>query len=153
MSLFDRLFGSSSGKNKPGKGESQPQGVPDRSAVIKKLLKMLNNDPSIRVRFGATDALGNIGDPSAVLPLYQAIYSGRTDTRGIQALGQIGDANAIKYLELIAADKKFKFGNNVATNVLNWKRHPEVAAVKNRPHLRKRRIRSPEKPSVTWIAW
>jgi bilin biosynthesis protein len=76
------------------------------------VLKHFLSDESVLVRWEATRALGELGDPQAVEPLVEALEDERVYVRrgAAWALGEIGDARAVAPLSRIAQDK----GNRIS---------------------------------------
>ena len=67
---------------------------------VKGLIKLLKDKKDWSARLGAAEALGDIGDATAVKPLIQALKDENSDVRmGVAwALGKIPDTTAVEFL-------------------------------------------------------
>jgi HEAT repeat protein len=136
MNLFNRWFRTSSAPGRHGQNDSQTIGSYDSSEVLKNLIRLLN-DPIGNVQVNAADALGLIGDPRAVKPLITLIRSNKSldaaKARGVEALGKIGNKDAVLFLESLAQDNKLPYMTRQAVSYVLKKRSQPDEAKNNAP--------------------
>jgi HEAT repeat protein len=92
------------GDPEPGTAEKTGEAVLNREERIRGFIELLKS-PHLHYRWKAAEALGEIGDVSAVIPLIEALRDPYVDVQWIaaQSLGKIGDPRAVE--PLIAALK------------------------------------------------
>src|SRR5262249_48165013 len=110
---------------------------PETKLVVDELIKILNNSKTVALKWlisNTIQALGKLKDKRATKDLLKAIDDWRSDEsiliHGINALGLIGDTEAVDYLDtwlrlstnssvrLAAADALGKIGGKIATSEL-----------------------------------
>jgi HEAT repeat protein len=91
---------------------------------VKQLIKLLNHPRDSRIREKAAEALGWIGDASAVYPLIPILKEEHFTVRiaAAEALGRIGDASAVNPLNSILKDEHPSVRKAAAEALVNiWK--------------------------------
>jgi HEAT repeat protein len=95
---------------------------------IKGLIKALRHEEG-RIRADAAEALGDLADPTAVLPLCQALKVGSVGEKVLKALSKIGDTRAIEPLTSYLQKNFEEHHTQYPTfQRLNYELRPSIAA-------------------------